>query len=273
MFLPKLAKALGSCERAIVLQQIHWLSMQPNSGKVIDGERWVYGTYDEWCVDYFTMWSPHTLAKHVRKLEELGVLISAQLKAHEHDHTKFYRVNYEHESLQSMLPHPVVSEVAIAPDTVVSNLPHAVASIRPEAVVSNVPDAVASIYRTETSTETSTEKGNDAPLGALPPFDEFIEELCLVCYGHKETSSLTDKDIGALRREGKMIRDAGFGVADLRAWMTGHWFSDWRWKKDQERPKPAQVRSSIAKVRAAPEDATPRKQYSQYNTYQLEVAP
>lgn len=130
MFLPALAKALGSCERAIVLQQIHWLSRLPNSGMWHDGQHWVWGTYEDWARDYFTMWSPHTLAKIIRKLEESGVLISAQLRAHEHDRTKFYRVDY-------------AALDAILPDLVVSNVPDEVAS--------NQPDDAPSIYRTKTT--------------------------------------------------------------------------------------------------------------------------
>lgn len=145
MFLPMLAKALGSCERAIVLQQIHWLSRLPNSGVMADGKHWVYGSYEEWCKDYFTMWSPHTLAKHIRNLESMGVLISAQLKANEHDRTKYYRIDYE--VLHSILPDPVASKP-----------PHAVASNRPRAVASNKPDVAASIYRTKTSSENTQKK-------------------------------------------------------------------------------------------------------------------
>jgi hypothetical protein len=138
MFLPSLAKALGSCERAIVLQQIHWLLRLPNSGRDEDGHHWVWGSYEEWCKGYFTMWSPHTLAKHIRHLEDAGVLISAQLRAKEHDRTKFYRINYE--TLHSILPHPVVSNT-------------------PNEVVSNTPDAVVSLYSTKTSSKTTAEGG------------------------------------------------------------------------------------------------------------------
>lgn len=100
MFLPSLAKALGSCERAIVLQQIHWLSRLPNSGVWDDdGLHWVWGTYEEWCRDYFAMWKPETLKHHIQKLEKQGVLISARLRAQQHDQTKFYRVHYAHELL------------------------------------------------------------------------------------------------------------------------------------------------------------------------------
>lgn len=142
LFLPSLAKALGSCERAIVLQQIHWLLRQPNSGMHDDqGLHWVWGTYEEWCEEHFPMWSPHTLRKHIQKLERDGVLISAQLRSHEHDRTKYYRINYHHELLNRGMR------------------PDAVDSIRPDVVPSNEPDVVASIYRTETSSEKAAEKG------------------------------------------------------------------------------------------------------------------
>lgn len=153
MFLPQLAKALGSCERAIVLQQIHWLLRLPNSGVWEDDLHWVYGSYDEWCRDYFTMWSPHTLAKHIRNLEDTGVLVSAQLRAKEHDRTKFYRINYE--TLHSILPDVVASEP-------------------PKAVASNEPDAVDSSNRAKTSSKTS-QKEDRPPRGQsksyLPPPD------------------------------------------------------------------------------------------------------
>jgi hypothetical protein len=280
MFLPKLAKALGSCEKAIVLQQIHWLSTQPNSGKVIDGTHWVWGTYEEWCRDYFTMWTPRTLKMHIQNLEKQGVLISAQLRAHEHDQTKFYRINYNHEllSLTGMgHDHVPSSGQNITPPTEhhVPSIEHDhVPSKEHHYVLSKEQHPVPSIYGTETPTKTPTkiptEKGNDASDDA-PPFDdweEFVDELCFICHGHKETTSLTAKDIGALRAEGKKIIGAGFGIADLRDWMTGVWFKDWRWKKDQQRPTPAQVRSSIAKVRAEMDDeAARRREYSKYNSY------
>lgn len=145
MFLPMLAKALGSCERAIVLQQIHWLSRQPNSGIWDDdGLHWVWGTYEEWCRDYFAMWTPVTLKHHIRNLEKQGVLISAQLRAHEHDQTKFYRVNYAHELLNTGMGQ------------------HVIPSNRQDAVASNEADVIPSINRTKTSSK-NTQKKNGAP--------------------------------------------------------------------------------------------------------------
>lgn len=111
MFLPRLAIALQSVERAIVLQQIHWLLRQPKSGLWDDdGFHWVWGSYEEWCEDYFPMWKSQNLAKHIRKLEADGFLVSAELNAKRHDHTKHYRINYEHERLQPILYSSIVSE-------------------------------------------------------------------------------------------------------------------------------------------------------------------
>lgn len=148
MFLPKLAKALGSCERAIVLQQIHWLLRQPNSGVWEGDYHWVWGTYEEWCRDYFEMWKPETLKHHIQKLEKMGVLISAQLRAHQHDQTKFYRVNYAHELLN-----------------LTGSGEHVTPSSGEDSVASNGPDVTPSIYRTETSTE-NTPKQEKRPTRA-----------------------------------------------------------------------------------------------------------
>lgn len=93
--LPHLAIELGSLEQAIVLQQIHFLLNLPNSGIEEDGEHWVYGTYEQWCEDYFPFWSSRTLAKHIRMLEDSGYIISTQIKASDWDRTKYYRINYE----------------------------------------------------------------------------------------------------------------------------------------------------------------------------------
>lgn len=149
MFLPALAKALGSCERAIVLQQIHWLSRQPNSGLWDDdGLHWVWGTYEEWCNDYFTMWTPVTLKHHIRNLEKQGVLISAQLRAHQHDQTKFYRVNYAHELLNTGMGQ------------------HVIPSSEQDVTVSNRQDIDVSLYRSETSTEKPAKKQKRPTQGA-----------------------------------------------------------------------------------------------------------
>jgi hypothetical protein len=157
MFLPTLAKVLGSCERAIVLQQIHWLSRLPNAGLWDDdGLHWVWGTYEEWCADYFTMWKPETLKHHIQKLEKQGVLISARLRAHQHDQTKFYRIHYRHELLNA-----TGNEEHVTPsneeDVTLSNEEHRIAS--------NGEDVTPSLYSTKTSSKNTQNNGKRPPQG------------------------------------------------------------------------------------------------------------
>lgn len=90
--LPSLVEVVGM-ERAVILQQIHWLLQSPNNGIEHDGERWVWGTYEEWCADYFTFWKADTLRKHLVKLEHDGFVVSIQIRGF--DRTKHYRINTE----------------------------------------------------------------------------------------------------------------------------------------------------------------------------------
>lgn len=144
MFLPKLAIVLESVERAIILQQIHWLSLQPKTGKIINGYKWVWGSYEEWCADYFPMWKPQNLAKHIRKLEQMGVLFSEELNARQHDHTKHYRINYEHERLQPILYSGIVSEPYDSTPPIDNS-------------------STVSLYSTKTSAKTSTKEDKRPP--------------------------------------------------------------------------------------------------------------
>ena len=90
---PSLVRLLGSIERAIVLQQIHLLSQQSEEADEQEN-RWTCGTQTEWCDEYFKMWKPPTLKKHLRWLRENGYLIVSQRSANPFDKTNHYRVNY-----------------------------------------------------------------------------------------------------------------------------------------------------------------------------------
>ena len=93
---PSLVKLLGSIERAVVLQQIHWLLQQPKTGEIDeDGNKWVWGTLQDWCDDYFQMWKPPALKKHLRWLRENDYLIVDQRSEDRWKKTNYYRLNYE----------------------------------------------------------------------------------------------------------------------------------------------------------------------------------
>ena len=92
--LPSLVKVIG-IERAIILQQIQYLLQLPKSGQVLDdGHKYIWNTAKDFA-EFFTFWQPETIAKHLRQLENDGVLISQQPRKSDWDRTKYYRINYD----------------------------------------------------------------------------------------------------------------------------------------------------------------------------------
>lgn len=102
--LPDLAVEIGLNE-AIVLQQVHyWLLPSRGVGKIVDGRRWVYNTYEKW-KENFPFWSVPTIKRTISSLEKQGLLESrSDLNGHASDRTKWYTINYEHPVLQADQP-------------------------------------------------------------------------------------------------------------------------------------------------------------------------
>lgn len=153
--LPSLAKQLNSVDKAIILQQIHWLAQLPHCGVVRDGHKWIYGTYESWAKEYFPFWTPGALRRHINQLEQAGWLFSAQFDMAEGKATKYYRVNHE------MLKDPSVTFVRMGVQNAQMGVQNEQAPVTfvhpPRTKVTGHPyKSDTSIYRTETSTETST---------------------------------------------------------------------------------------------------------------------
>jgi len=81
-------------------------------------------------------------------------------------------------------------------------------------------------------------------------WQEFVGAFCWLCHAHKEVGTLTKEQRGALLAEAKVVHDDGYDTDNLREWYKSIWLQSWQWKKDRSRPKPADVRSSIAQLRA-----------------------
>jgi hypothetical protein len=89
--LPDLAVVVGLNE-AIVLQQLHyWIRRSTNT---IDGQLWVYNTYEEWQTQ-FPFWSVSTIQRLFISLEKQGVIISEKHNVQRWDQRKWYRINYD----------------------------------------------------------------------------------------------------------------------------------------------------------------------------------
>ena len=87
--------AIFGFERATVLQQLHFALNMPKSGRIVDGHKYVYNTYETWQADWFPFWEPRTVRHHFTILEKENLVISIQPNTPKGDRTKFYRINYE----------------------------------------------------------------------------------------------------------------------------------------------------------------------------------
>lgn len=91
-FQPSLAKILGSSDRAIVLQQIHyWME---RSGKSFDGKTWVFNTIGDW-ENQFIWMSESTVKRTLKFLTDENFLITGNYNKQKFDKTKWYTIDYE----------------------------------------------------------------------------------------------------------------------------------------------------------------------------------
>lgn len=91
--LPSLAVAIGLNE-AIVLQQIHYLLLDPNHGKKIAEHRWIFNTVEQWIVGYFPFWSVRTMKTIFTNLAKMELIITCQPEGRI-SRRKYYRINFE----------------------------------------------------------------------------------------------------------------------------------------------------------------------------------
>lgn len=107
----------------------------------------------------------------------------------------------------------------------------------------------------EPPTPKRSRKSQAPPPSEAPPkepteWQEFVGAFCWLCYEHKEVRTLTEAKRGALLSEAKLVHADGYTVQDLKEWYKRIWSQSWQWRRDHSRPQPADVRSSIAQLRA-----------------------
>ena len=110
IILPSLATAFGIPEAAL-LQQIHYLALNPKKGLMHQGRKWVYNTLEQWHAK-FCFWSMATIERAIAKLRQLGVIHVERLGPHKTIRTNYYRIDY---AKLAHLPE-VVSAAACLPD-------------------------------------------------------------------------------------------------------------------------------------------------------------
>lgn len=106
-FKPSLAQHLG-VESAIVLQRLEFL-ISLTGGKVIDGEKYVWCTFEEWQKTHFPFWSLSTIKRLFKSLEDAHILEFKQPDGYM-SRKKYYRINEGAYQKLTLEEAPIVSE-------------------------------------------------------------------------------------------------------------------------------------------------------------------
>jgi len=88
-----MAEEIG-LDNAVILQQLHFLLRNKRNGKLIEGKRWIYNTYEQWIEDHFPWMSLMTIRRRFRQLETEGWIESCQPEGRI-SRRKYYRLSDE----------------------------------------------------------------------------------------------------------------------------------------------------------------------------------
>lgn len=95
---PSLAKALGNVNKALILQQLHYLlNVTETADKqynFVGDKWWVYNTYEEW-QNFFSWLSISAIKGLFGSLEKAGLVLSMQGVKDKWDRRKWYTLDYE----------------------------------------------------------------------------------------------------------------------------------------------------------------------------------
>lgn len=155
--LPSLAATIGLNE-ALFLQQLHYWINQ--SGHEKDGQRWVYNTYDQWS-EQFPFWSARTIRRIVASLREQGLILTTdKYNAVAIDNTLWYAIQYEE-----------VGNLTPPPTSARNDRPCGQVGQTTRTEWTDQVDNLSASYRTETTTENTTDKKDDDDRGIPPVFE------------------------------------------------------------------------------------------------------
>lgn len=100
---PELALVLGDSDLALIFQQIHyWITINKQNAEMelatintyYNNRFWCFQTYEQW-EQQFIWLTKKTIIRKIKKLEELGILISDNFNQLNLDQTKWYSIDYK----------------------------------------------------------------------------------------------------------------------------------------------------------------------------------
>jgi hypothetical protein len=102
---PQIVEIVGKSE-ALLLQQLHyWInSSNENIGRVVDGEKWIYNSTQQWAKDIKVI-SVSTIKRAISKLKILGVIRVRCINYKKSDRTNSLTIDYE--KLESLITNTI----------------------------------------------------------------------------------------------------------------------------------------------------------------------
>lgn len=254
-----------SVNAAIIAQQIYYWQCREGGGRIHEGRRWVYNTYQQWADE--TGLSPQQVKDAIALLENIGALRSEQLDKSNYNRTKFYRLEADHEVfIDPGEPEPTEAETESNGSTDLIGEAH-----RPDRAAPQTPS-----LNSYTPTKTSTKKkltrskknapdadASDARREALRPLYLGIKAKLDAYCKAKGQALLPNAEIGSLTAIDQTIRLDLIPAAELEpmiewALRDDFWqelilsIPHWRKRGRNGRTKIANCRHSWREATASP---------------------
>ena len=92
-----LVRVLGDLNEAVILNQInYWIEINKKAEKNLHDDRyWIFNTYQTWKETDFDFWSTDTIRRTLTRLENKGIVLTANYNKMKIDKTKWYTIDYD----------------------------------------------------------------------------------------------------------------------------------------------------------------------------------
>lgn len=93
----ELVRVLGDLNEAVILNQLnYWIEINKKADKnFYDDRYWVFNTYQTWKETDFDFWSTDTIRRTLTRLENKGIVLTANYNKLKLDKTKWYTIDYK----------------------------------------------------------------------------------------------------------------------------------------------------------------------------------
>lgn len=238
-----LAKEIGLNESIVLLQLEYLISISNNER---DGRLWTYQTLQDLHEIYFPWWSPTTISRIVKALEERELIVIGNYNKLGYDRTQWYALNdVGIARLSSVLLH--TDAIFQNEKSILQNEK----SIFQNGDIDHVKMKNGSSQNETTipkSTHKNTQESEGVKIGARAP-SELALAIADVCKINPKIA--TEKQKRSLNATYKALNGIGATPDDVRKREAWWYANDWRAKKEGRAPRPDELQA-IWEEAAAP---------------------